>query len=105
MEQIITNELIQYKSGFLEGKREVIDSLALGKVIDLNGNEEEILDNNFWYAYGVNDGREYFSDLLDKGELELFDRNKTNEIIKECFGRRVIEVNKEGKEASVKFKM
>ena len=36
MKEIITNEFIRYKDGFIDGKWELIEAFQLGKIIDLN---------------------------------------------------------------------
>ena len=71
---------------------------------DKKEEENEVFD--VWYSYGYEDAISYFSKLIDENKLDL--KNiKTTEIIKECFTKRVLIVNKEeGKEIPAwKFRM
>ena len=104
MEQIITDELIHYKTGFLDGKNKVLESAKIGSVIKLN-DEDGKIESSMWYEKGYYDGFEYFSTLFDEGKSLYLDVEEKNKLIKECFSKRVIESNKEGLEVSVKFKL
>ena len=44
MKEIITNEFIQYKSGFLDGEYEILIAYKLGKIITLNQKEGQELN-------------------------------------------------------------
>ena len=96
MKEIITNEFIQYKSGFIAGKTEIIEAYKLGKMISLNQNEQEQEQENLdsWYQDGYQDGFSYFSMLIDNQTLNLETIN-TKEIIKQCFTKRVTMKNQE----------
>lgn len=106
MQEIITNELIRYKAGFIDAKGRILVNYKVGKVIELNKIEEENDVIDVWYSYGYEDSLNYFSKLIDENKLDL-ENIKTNEIVKECFIKRVLKVNKdEGKEIpAVKFRM
>ena len=104
MEEIITDEFIRYKSGFISGKNEVIELFKLGKLINLNKkNENRILS---WHDYGFEDGFEYFFTLFKNNNFNLDDINM-RKLVKESFLKRVIKINQSGdKKISVsKFKM
>lgn len=93
MEEIIGNEFIEYKTGFIAGKSEIIEAISLGKIMNLNDNEDKFEEDDSWYTHGFNDGFNYFSNLINKNKLDLENIN-TRGIIKECFTKRVIDANK-----------
>lgn len=104
MKEIITDEFIRYKSGFISGKNEVIELFKLGKLINLNKkNENRTLS---WYDYGFEDGFKYFFTLFKDNNFKLDDINMRI-LVKESFLKRVIKINQSGdKKISVsKFKM
>lgn len=104
MEEIITDEFIRYKSGFISGKNEVIELFKFGKLVNLNKkNENRILS---WHDYGFEDGFEYFFTLFKNNNFNLDDINM-RKLVKESFLKRVIKINQSGdKKISVsKFKM
>ncbi len=104
MKEIITDEFIRYKSGFISGKNEVIELFKLGKLINLNKkNENRTLS---WYDYGFEDGFKYFFTLFKDNNFKLEDINMRM-LVKESFLKRVIKINQSGdKKISVsKFKM
>lgn len=104
MKEIITDEFIRYKSGFISGKNEVIELFKLGKLINLNKkNENRTLS---WHDYGFEDGFEYFFTLFKNNNFNLDDINM-RKLVKESFLKRVIKINQSGdKKISVsKFKM
>ncbi len=92
MDEIITDEFIQYKTGFLSGKNEIIEAFTLGKVMDFNRKDAYFLQEETWYYYGFLDGFTYFSDLIDEGKLDL-EKLNTRKIVKECFTNRVMQEN------------
>ncbi len=96
MKEIITNEFIQYKSGFLDGEYEILIAYKLGKIITLNQKEGQELNflEDSWYRDGYQDGLSYFSGLIDNQTLDLESIN-TKEIIKQCFTNRVMIKNQE----------
>lgn len=108
MKEIVTDEFIRYKDGFITGKYEIVDAFALGKIINLNqvDTDENEDNNDTWFSYGVEDGFKYFANLIDQNNLDLANIS-TREIVKECFTKRVLEINQEqGKEVPVsKFKL
>ncbi len=106
MKEIITDEFIQYKTGFLSGKNEIVESFKLGKVIDLNKEKTYFLQENNWCSYGFLDGFTYFTNLIDNNELDL-EKLNMRKIVKECFINRVIQMNQiQGNEISIgKFRM
>lgn len=97
MEKIITNEFISYKSGFLSGKQQIVESFKLGKIINLNKEaEKEDLDNlSFWYDLGYEDGLRWYSNIIFKDSNWYIKREQLNEIILECFGARVQTINEQ----------
>lgn len=104
MKEIIIDEFIRYKSGFISGKNEVIELFKLGKLINLNKkNENRTLS---WYDYGFEDGFKYFFTLFKDNNFKLDDINMRI-LVKESFLKRVIKINQSGdKKISVsKFKM
>ncbi len=104
MKEIISDEFIRYKSGFISGKNEVIELFKLGKLINLNKkNENRTLS---WYDYGFEDGFKYFFTLFKDNNFKLDDINMRI-LVKESFLKRVIKINQSGdKKISVsKFKM
>lgn len=104
MKEIISDEFIRYKSGFISGKNEVIELFKLGKLINLNKkNENRTLS---WYDYGFEDGFKYFFTLFNDNNFKLDDINMRI-LVKESFLKRVIKINQSGdKKISVsKFKM
>lgn len=108
MKEIITNEFIRYKDGFIDGKWELIEAFQLGKIIDLNKDEEDLVD--YWYNLGYEDGIQYFANLLDEDKYIDLDKINIVSTVKENFCNRVIqynEVNQEsGKQIPIgKFKL
>lgn len=104
MKEIISDEFIRYKSGFISGKNEVIELFKLGKLINLNKkNENRTLS---WYDYGFEDGFKYFFTLFKDNNFKLDDINMRI-LVKESFLKRIIKINQSGdKKISVsKFKM
>lgn len=93
MEEIIGNEFIEYKTGFIAGKHEILEAISLGKIMNLNDNEDTFEEDDSWYTHGFTDGFNYFSNSINKNELDLENIN-TRGIIKECFTKRVIDANK-----------
>lgn len=104
MEEIITDEFIRYKSGFISGKNEVIELFKLGKLVNLNKKTENRILS--WHDYGFEDGFEYFFTLFKNNNFNFDDINM-RKLVKESFLKRVIKINQSGdKKISVsKFKM
>lgn len=104
MKEIITDEFIRYKSGFISGKNEVIELFKLGKLVNLNKKTENRILS--WHDYGFEDGFEYFFTLFKNNNFNLDDINM-RKLVKESFLKRVIKINQSGdKKISVsKFKM
>lgn len=86
MEEIITNELIQYKTGFVQGKNDLVELTKLGKYIDINTQETNM--PSLWYAYGYQDAISYFSNKL-KNHEEI-NNLRVRDILKTCFAKRVL---------------
>lgn len=104
MKEIISDEFIRYKSGFISGKNEVIELFKLGKLINLNKkNENRTLS---WYDYGFEDGFKYFFTLFKDNNFKLDDINMRI-LVKESFLKRVIKINQSGDKKILvsKFKM
>lgn len=91
MEEIITNELIQYKTGFIHGKNDFLEFTRLGKVIDLEVKEAEATPE--WYAFGYQDAIEFFSNATNQNVDIATIRVK--EVIKEQYLKRVMLYNSE----------
>lgn len=106
MEEIVTNEYIQYKSGFIGGKSEIIDYLNLGKIVNIYEDTEEINSFKSWFEYGYEDGFNYFSNLINNGKYNFDDIN-IMKVIKDCYIKRVLKHNKEknGKIVIAKYKI
>lgn len=77
-----TNEMIQYKSGFIEGKHDAIEMFKLGSA---PGAPKEGMTS--WVLKGYEDGMSYFSSLIENNALDLENIN-TEEIILESFKKR-----------------
>ncbi len=105
MKEIITNEFIAYKAGFIAGKDEIIENYKLGQIIKLN-EEKEAEETKNWYTYGYEDGIHYYGELIDNQSLDL-EKMNTKAAVKECFAERVIRMNaEEGKEIPIgKFRI
>ena len=108
MKEIITKEFIQYKSGFLAGKSEILTAYKLGKIITIKQKENQepkVLENS-WYHEGYQDGCDYFSILIDNQNLNLETIN-TKDIVKQCFIHRAMIKNQEQQQETPigKFKL
>lgn len=91
MENLNTNEFIEYKTGFIDGKHKVIELIKIGKII----NFEKECDFKFplFYEFGYRDGIEFFSNqILNDIDLSSI---RTRDVIKELFIKRVIKYNSE----------
>lgn len=116
MEKIITDELIRYKSGFIQGKdvilniikeseedrllREFADNKGINALMN---NENSIFyKENFceesWYTYGYDDSYIYYlKHYIENGfisEDEIF-RDGSDRIMQDLFTKRVIKNNQE----------
>lgn len=96
MQQIITNEFIQYKSGFIVGKHAIIEAFKLGKIFSLQ-EESESIDDTSWYGAGYVDGVACFSKFIDDNCLNL-EEIDTQRCLREGFTNRVLKKNEDGKE-------
>ena len=90
MQNMITDEFIRYKSGFMLGKHQAIEMIKMGIRTDLSDDSN---NNDEWSNYGFEDGFEYYFDQINK-EVP-FDNINTREIIEKKFYERVEKVNKE----------
>ena len=96
MKEIVSDEFIQYKTGFLAGKEKLIEFTRLGVALDFH--KEEVMP--LWYRFGYLDAITYFSEVFQAGEDILSIR--ISSVIKELFMNRVIAFNKEtGEEISM----
>lgn len=104
MEEIITDEYIRFKAGFLDGKQEVFRVFALGGQIYLDDlyDSRECLDE--WYSRGFKCGIDTFYGIIE--EQSKSDVN-TQELIKKSFTEEVVKLNQEEKQNIPigKFKM
>ena len=91
MEELITEEFISYKTGFIAGKQKVVEMFKLVKQLDLN-TVEDIETQKDWYLYGELDGTEYFSEKFMLPNFDLATVN-TKEVVKEKFVERVMKIN------------
>lgn len=89
MEEIMTNELIQYKAGFIDGKNEIIELTRLGKIIDFNNQVAKTSTD--WYDFGYKDAIDYFSDMVNKN-MDIANI-RVRDIVKDLFSKRVIMYN------------
>jgi len=92
MEEIITDEFIRYKAGFIQGRCDLIEAVVIGKMINLS-KKEEVKEEN-WFTYGEEDALKYYGKLIDTNNLDL-EKENTRQAVKECFAERVIRMNEE----------
>lgn len=90
IKEIVSDEFIQYKTGFVAGKEKLIEFTKLGVGLDFQ-KEEDVTP--LWYRFGYLDGNTYFSDVILSGKDILSIR--VSSVIKELFMNRVIAFNKE----------
>ena len=102
MKEIITDEFIRYKAGFINGKNSIIEMFIIGNEITFEDNE---INEDTWYGYGYSDACNYYSEQI-KNNVSLEDFN-TKEDLNDCFYKRVSIVNsKENKEIPIaKFRI
>lgn len=128
MDKIITNELIMYKAGFIQGKdvmlniiEESEDDKILREFIgnknvnELMNNEDSIfykedLGDSSWYTYGYDDAYTYYlKQYIENGYIkeDEYLKNGSDRIMQDLFTKRVIKMNEENGTmvASAKFKM
>ncbi len=91
MDEIITNEFIQYKTGFSNGKNDFIEFTKLGKQIHLDNQEEKVTTE--WYDFGYKDAIEFFSEAMNHSIDITTIRIK--DVVKEQYIKRVILQNSE----------
>lgn len=116
MERIITDELIRYKAGFVQGKdvilniieeseedrllREFADNKDINVLIN---NEDSIfykenLGQESWYTYGYDDAYTYYlkqyieNSFINKDE---FLKKGSDKVMQDLFSKRVVKMNKE----------
>lgn len=97
MEDIITNEFIAYKSGFVDGKCEILTQIVENEGMDIFVKESFSNEEESWYSYGYDDGYKYYlNEYLKTKNIPLEEsRKKENAALKDCFVKRVAEFNKE----------
>lgn len=109
MDEIITNEFIAYKSGFIDGKCEILTQIVENEGMNLFVKETFGADEESWYSYGYDDGyNHYLSEFLTTKKNPIGESRKNEtEALKDCFAKRVIEINKsENKEVPIaKFRI
>ncbi len=89
MDEIITNEFIQYKMGFTNGKNDIIELTRLGKIIDSKVPVDKI--STEWAIYGYKDAIEYFSEAMNQGiDVAAI---RVRDVVKEIFPKRVVQYN------------
>lgn len=91
MKEIITDEFLQYKTGFISGKGIAVEIYKLGKMMDFNKINQPENDKN-WYFYGKLDGTKYFLEKFLLPDFDLATVN-TKEVVTEKFVERVTEMN------------
>ena len=91
MKDINTNEFIEYKTGFIDGKHKVIELIKLGKMINFEKKDDFKLP--LFYEFGYKDGIEFYSNQVfnNKDILNI----RIRDVIKDLFIKRVIEYNSE----------
>ncbi len=109
MEDIITNEFIAYKSGFVDGKCEVLTQIVENEGTDVFVKESFSKEEESWYSKGYDDGYNYYLNIYLKTKEFPLEGNRSyeNEAVKNCFTNRVVEFNNAtGKEVPVaKFRI
>jgi len=109
MDEMITNEFIAYKSGFTDGKSEIITQIFENEGMDIFVKEAFSKEEESWYSKGYNDGYNYYmNEYLRTKEFPVEEsRTYENEVLKNCFAKRVVDFNKDtGKEVPVvKFRI
>lgn len=121
MDKVINNELIAYKSGFGDGKLDILKQISSNSdncmFIKNDSNDikeamfvKPVFDVEGWYSYGYDDSYNYYLKwYLENGYIseELITRNHENKIMEYSYANRVIEFNqKNDKEVPIgKFRM
>lgn len=98
---ILANNFIEYKEGFMEAKNNIIKNYKLGNSYDNNDIKENSYKNE-WHNYGYEDGIQYFTDLLYAKKLDLEGMHELEDL-QECFTRRISRLNEETEENSFKI--
>ncbi len=97
MKEIITDEWIAYKSGFLGAKQELSENIYFGEA-DIF--ERETLGEETWFSRGYEDCYQYFEKKSVEEPITtdmLCNSEEIAKIMKECFTKRVSQINqKEG---------
>lgn len=128
MDRIITNELIMYKAGFMQGKDVMLniieeseddkilrESIGNKNINELMNNEDSIfykedLGDPSWFTYGYDDAYTYYlKQYIENGFIKTDEylKNGSDRIMQDLFTKRVIKMNEENGTmiASTKFKM
>ena len=95
MEEIITNEFIAYKAGFVDGKCELITQVFENEGTDDFVKETFTDEEESWYSRGYEDGYDYYlNEYLQTREMPVNEsRTKENEVLKNCFAKRIVDFN------------
>lgn len=96
MKKIITNEFIQYKAGFLDGKTQVLKNIL--NLSDSFLGKDGLEDG--WYQWGYEDGfsfymKTYLKDLEIKEQF--YERKFLAQLLEHCYAQRVMRINEEYK--------
>lgn len=101
MEEIITNELIAYKSGFISGKHNVLELLMTNNIDAIELASDDLQEDN-WFSYGYQDCLQYFLNSYLQNKMiapKLLAQETFQEILRECFTKRVLQYNQENNTA------
>ena len=98
--EVLADNFLAYKDGFMEAKERIIMNYKFGKAIDLD-NMSNGLNSNEWHDYGYKDGIAYFLPLIESRRLDLTGRHEL-EYMQDNFSQRVIAVNEEVEQNTIK---
>lgn len=110
MERMINNELVAYKSGFGDGRFDVLRQITNNSGIDKDMFVKMKFEYESWYSYGYDDSYNYYLNLyLENGYIneEFVNVKHANKVMEESYANRVIEFNqKNNSEVPIgKFRM
>ncbi len=97
MEEIITNEFIAYKSGFISGKHKVLEFLTTNDIENLMLDPDNPQEEN-WFSYGYQDCLQYFLNSYLQNKMvvsTLLNKETFLEILRENFTKKVLQYNEE----------
>ncbi len=98
--EVLANNFLAYKEGFMEAKKSILMNYKFGKTIDLDSMSNG-LNSNEWHDYGYKDGIAYFLPLIVSKRLDVMDNHEL-EYIQDNYSQRVIAVNEEVEQNTIK---